>query len=197
MTTKVPFGEARARLRDLVCRAAYAGERITITRNGSPAAALVSLEDLRALEALAVPSTTSPERLETVDESVVIRAPRGVVWGVFSQYRLRGPWWAELMVDTYLDGEVIAPWDERNGRVVDCVPGETITMAWGSSSDGSDDRVEVRINMSDEIGVSDQAHCIRVRIEQEGVGPGADYWIERLAAWRDYAEALSSSWVQS
>ncbi|QCQ92060.1 type II toxin-antitoxin system prevent-host-death family antitoxin [Rhodococcus sp. SGAir0479] len=194
-TTRIPFGEARAQLRDLVCRAAYAGERITITRNGSPAAALVSLEDLRVLEALADPSTAVPEHLATVDESVVIRASRGMVWGVFSQHRYRVPWWGELMVDTYLHGEAIAEWDERTGRVVECDPGESITMVWGSGS--AADSVEVRIGLSDAIALSDAAPGTVVRIQQEGAGPGADYWLERLAAWRDYAEALSSSSVQS
>lgn len=200
-TTRIPFGEARAQLRDLVCRAAYAGERITITRNGSPAAALVSLEDLRVLEALADPSTAVPEHLATIDESVVIRASRGVVWGALSQYRLRAAWWADVMVDTYLHGEAIAEWDERTGRVVECDPGESITMVWGSSSDTDTGTgtggVEVRIGISDGIDESGEVPGTRVRVEQEGAGPGADYWLERLAAWRDYAEALSSSSVQS
>ncbi|WFR74541.1 type II toxin-antitoxin system Phd/YefM family antitoxin [Prescottella defluvii] len=45
-------------MRELLCRAEYGRERITITRHGAPAAALVSVEDLRALEALEVPEAS-------------------------------------------------------------------------------------------------------------------------------------------
>ncbi|TQF75176.1 type II toxin-antitoxin system Phd/YefM family antitoxin [Rhodococcus spelaei] len=53
-STTATFGQVRTELRDLVSRVAYGGDRIMITRNGLPAAALVSLEDLRRLEEVSV-----------------------------------------------------------------------------------------------------------------------------------------------
>lgn len=41
---------ARARLGDLVLRAGYGNERITLTRKGKPVAALVGLKDLNRLQ---------------------------------------------------------------------------------------------------------------------------------------------------
>ena len=53
MTTKErSTTEARRKLSDIVAAAHYGGERTTITRNGKPMAAVVSLEDLEAMEAL-------------------------------------------------------------------------------------------------------------------------------------------------
>ena len=50
MTTKVTTKEARDQLSELVNRAAYGKERIVLTRRGKGVAALVSLDDLLALE---------------------------------------------------------------------------------------------------------------------------------------------------
>jgi prevent-host-death family protein len=44
--------EAREEFADLLNRAAYAHERVIITRNGRPVAALISTADLELLEAL-------------------------------------------------------------------------------------------------------------------------------------------------
>jgi prevent-host-death family protein len=43
---------ARANFSELVNRAAYAKERVVLTRHGKPVAVMVSLEDLEALERL-------------------------------------------------------------------------------------------------------------------------------------------------
>ena len=44
--------ELRNRLGDTINEVSYAGKRLTITRNGKPAAALICIEDLELLEAL-------------------------------------------------------------------------------------------------------------------------------------------------
>lgn len=44
--------EAREEFADLLNRAAYARERVVITRNGRPIAAVISTADLKLLEAL-------------------------------------------------------------------------------------------------------------------------------------------------
>jgi prevent-host-death family protein len=49
---EVPLAELRASIGDVINRAAYAGERILVTRNGKPAAALISADELAYLEAL-------------------------------------------------------------------------------------------------------------------------------------------------
>ena len=41
--------EARSKFNDLVNRVRYGGERVTITRQGKPAAVLVSIEDMALL----------------------------------------------------------------------------------------------------------------------------------------------------
>lgn len=46
----VPVSEARSTLRALVERVEGTHERVTLTRNGRPAAVLISPEDLEALE---------------------------------------------------------------------------------------------------------------------------------------------------
>jgi prevent-host-death family protein len=43
---------ARAKFSELVNRAAYGKERVVLTRHGKPVAAVVSLDDLEALEQL-------------------------------------------------------------------------------------------------------------------------------------------------
>lgn len=42
--------EARSRLSKMISRAEFSGERTVLTRHGEPVAALVSLEDLKALQ---------------------------------------------------------------------------------------------------------------------------------------------------
>ena len=48
----IPVSQAREQLADLVNRAAYRRERITLGRRGKKIAAIVSAEDLELLEAL-------------------------------------------------------------------------------------------------------------------------------------------------
>jgi prevent-host-death family protein len=47
----VSLSDARNGLSDLVNRACYAGDRILLSKSGKPVAAVVSLDDLAALEA--------------------------------------------------------------------------------------------------------------------------------------------------
>jgi len=50
MSETIPFTEAKAHLSDLVDRTSREHERFVVTRNGRPAAVLVSPEDLESLE---------------------------------------------------------------------------------------------------------------------------------------------------
>jgi prevent-host-death family protein len=50
MTETIPFTEAKAHLSDLVHRTSREHERFILTRNGRPAAVLLSPEDLESLE---------------------------------------------------------------------------------------------------------------------------------------------------
>ncbi len=49
---RIATSKARQDLSDILNRAAYQGERIVLNRNGKDVAAIVSLDDLRKLEAL-------------------------------------------------------------------------------------------------------------------------------------------------
>lgn len=51
-TTTVSMTEAKNTLADVVNRVAYGGERIILASRGRPKAALISIDDLRALEVL-------------------------------------------------------------------------------------------------------------------------------------------------
>ncbi len=50
MAETIPFTEAKAHLSELVDRAVREHERFVVTRNGRPAAVLLSPEDLESLE---------------------------------------------------------------------------------------------------------------------------------------------------
>ena len=50
MSETIPFTEAKAHLSDLVDRTSREHERFVVTRNGRPAAVLLSPEDLESLE---------------------------------------------------------------------------------------------------------------------------------------------------
>jgi antitoxin YefM len=50
MTDTVPVTDAKAHLSDLVDRVEHEHERILVTRNGLPAAVLISPDDLESLE---------------------------------------------------------------------------------------------------------------------------------------------------
>ncbi|WAL65507.1 type II toxin-antitoxin system Phd/YefM family antitoxin [Amycolatopsis cynarae] len=49
--TELPISEARNHLGDVVAKVEHAHERAVLTRHGRPVAAVVSIDDLRALEA--------------------------------------------------------------------------------------------------------------------------------------------------
>ncbi|MDH6677802.1 prevent-host-death family protein [Rhodococcus sp. LBL1] len=189
MMTTVPFGEARAQLRELLCRAEYGRERITITRHGAPAAALVSVEDLRALEALEVSEGVhGGSQPAVLSESVVIGAAVAAVWSVLTVSRWRSGWWSSLLLDAYCGGEVLVDWDERAGCVIECTDGESITIQFGGEAQFGPLVLHIELVPRPPVGES-----VEVRIRQDGPGPDADYWRERLDAWKRYAEALSSS----
>jgi prevent-host-death family protein len=48
--TELPISEARDHLGEVVAKVEHAHERTILTRHGRPVAAVVSIEDLRALE---------------------------------------------------------------------------------------------------------------------------------------------------
>lgn len=50
--TEIALAELRSQIGDTINRAAYAGERLVVTRNGKPAAALISADDLDYFERL-------------------------------------------------------------------------------------------------------------------------------------------------
>ena len=72
--TVVPFSDARSCLTDIVNEVAYAGKRVILTRKGKKLAAIVSLEDLAALERMENnPNTekvTEPAAPETKNEEI-------------------------------------------------------------------------------------------------------------------------------
>ncbi len=52
MSTKKAFSEARSELTDIVNHVAFGHDRYILTRNGKELAAIVSIDDLKMLEAL-------------------------------------------------------------------------------------------------------------------------------------------------
>lgn len=66
MAKTVPFTEARARLSELLDELETRHEHVIITRNGRPAAVLVSVEEQEALE----------ETLEVLQDEELLRALR-------------------------------------------------------------------------------------------------------------------------
>ncbi|MDR3554026.1 MAG: type II toxin-antitoxin system Phd/YefM family antitoxin [Syntrophobacteraceae bacterium] len=48
----IPTAEARKQFSEILNRAAYAKERVVLTRRGKPLAAIVPIEDIEALEAM-------------------------------------------------------------------------------------------------------------------------------------------------
>jgi prevent-host-death family protein len=98
---KVPVGEAKAHLSELMARAGYGGERFLIERRGKPLAALVGVEDLRRLEGGGEGGETSGR-------------PRGAL-------ALVGVW-GDLLEDEEIDAMVEDIYSERRrdlGRPVD------------------------------------------------------------------------------
>lgn len=66
MSETIPFTDAKAHLSELVDRVTKERERILVTRNGKPAAVLMSPDDLDALE----------ETLEILEDSELVRSLR-------------------------------------------------------------------------------------------------------------------------
>jgi prevent-host-death family protein len=62
--TVVPFSDARSCLTDIVNEVAYAGKRVVLTRKGKRLAAIVSLEDLAALESMTPEEGAEPKKDE-------------------------------------------------------------------------------------------------------------------------------------
>jgi prevent-host-death family protein len=81
MVRRVSIAEARAELSAHVNRVAHGGERVILTSRGRPKAALVGLEDLRALEDLTLQTVPDESALVEADEFVErIRRRRAGIW---------------------------------------------------------------------------------------------------------------------
>ncbi|MDY3127372.1 MAG: type II toxin-antitoxin system Phd/YefM family antitoxin [Corynebacterium sp.] len=52
MTTSIPLAKLRGHLGEYINRSHHGKDRITITRNGKPTAAIIPFEDLELLEAI-------------------------------------------------------------------------------------------------------------------------------------------------
>ena len=68
MARQVSARNVRAELAEAINRAAIGGERTVIRRNGKEVAAVVSVEDLRTLEAL-------EDRLDLEDARQIMKSP--------------------------------------------------------------------------------------------------------------------------
>ena len=68
MAQRISIAEARADLSAHINRVAHGRERIILTSRGRPKAALVSLEDLQALETALAPAPSADSALADVDE---------------------------------------------------------------------------------------------------------------------------------
>ena len=68
MTETVPLAEARNRLSELASLVETTHERIIVTRNGRPAFALVSLDDIESLEET-LSILSDPEAMAAIAES--------------------------------------------------------------------------------------------------------------------------------
>ncbi|MGH3327379.1 MAG: type II toxin-antitoxin system Phd/YefM family antitoxin [Streptomycetales bacterium] len=66
--TTVPIAEVKRHLSELVTRVQRQHERVTVTRNGRPAAALVSLDDLESLETT-IEVLSDPEAMARIREA--------------------------------------------------------------------------------------------------------------------------------
>lgn len=64
----LPLAEIKARLSEIVERVATRHERITLTRNGRPAAVLISPDDLEALEDT-LEILSNPQALEEIEKA--------------------------------------------------------------------------------------------------------------------------------
>ena len=74
---RVSTQEAKAKLSEYLNRACYRGERFVIERHGKPVGAIVSPEDLSALERQSTLHPDAAYRQALADEGVVISRPTG------------------------------------------------------------------------------------------------------------------------
>ena len=58
MNTKIPIGQMKRDISEMINRVAYGNERIILTSRGKPKAALVSMEDYENLQSLQTPGET-------------------------------------------------------------------------------------------------------------------------------------------
>ncbi|MGF7234775.1 MAG: type II toxin-antitoxin system Phd/YefM family antitoxin [Frankia sp.] len=90
MTAEIPVTQARADLSDLVSRAAFGNERISLTRHGRVIAALVSAADLeRLIELDEQPRRLGPPRIDPVPNPTLPAEPRR--FGIAAEHRELGP----------------------------------------------------------------------------------------------------------
>lgn len=64
---EIPVTQARAVLAELVNEVAYGRERVTFTRHGKPLAVLVSVEEAKLLDSLAIQEVTTAHPLQVID----------------------------------------------------------------------------------------------------------------------------------
>ena len=84
-----PLRHVRDHLSEVVDRVEAQHERVTITRNGRPAAVIISPEDLAQLEET-VSVLSDPDALADIREADVAYARGDVVRGIDAVRRLRG-----------------------------------------------------------------------------------------------------------
>lgn len=68
MSDTLPLAEVKAKFSEMIDRVAHTHDRITVTRNGRPAAVIISPEDLAALEDT-LELLSDPEAMQQLRES--------------------------------------------------------------------------------------------------------------------------------
>jgi prevent-host-death family protein len=78
--TELSATEARESFSEVVSRAAYGKERVILTKNGRPVAAVVPVEDLERLEALepSKPATATSKALAALKQAQRLAVQRGL-----------------------------------------------------------------------------------------------------------------------
>ncbi len=109
MTTRVGTHQAKTNLSEYLNRVAYRRERIVVERHGRPVAALVSLEDLRRLEALDAEQPATEDyatrernfRRRLAEAGVVVHWPEGSPVPPHERRRIRveGPPISEQIIE--------------------------------------------------------------------------------------------------
>lgn len=83
-----PLRDVRDHLSEVIDRVELHHERVTVTRNGRPAAVLISPADLSALEET-LDVLSDPDAMKDIREADAARASSDVVRGVDAARRLR------------------------------------------------------------------------------------------------------------